>query len=424
MKLCSVEINNYKGIEHLEMSFHDGINLIIGNNGAGKTSLLNALSVIIETPLIFLSGLRLNPKLENAVRVSTAVVGDVVKQSVEHYPVQLRAELDMMGAKYVCGKELNSAYSNENCLDYKVIHDFKQNFEKGYDLAPLLVFFGADGRTRIEKNAQKNITISTIQPDRIQGYNQALNGKLAYDTIEKWCVQLDYAEYQRKEPIQEYATFQHIVSSFMEIIDDGAINPKLYYSSTAGSLVYSDGKAEKPLYQLSAGYQNVICMIMEIAYRTVLLNPNIGKHIGDLEGIVLMDEPDLHLHPAWQWKILGALRQTFPKIQFIVATHSPIILASAKDAYIQLLKSPNEAVPLGGTYGYSVNDVLAMRQGSADMAPELQDYYNRAEAILDHGDKAELDMLMKEAAEALRANPEAFKGLADFVEVNRWIEED
>ena len=282
MKLCSVEINNYKGIEHLEMDFHDGLNLIIGNNGAGKTSLLSALSVILETPLIFLSGLTLSPKLEESVRVSTAIVGDVVKQSVEHYPVQLRAELDMMGEKYFCGKELNSAHSGENCLDYKVVDDFKQYYEKGDGIAPLLVFLGADGRTRIEKNAQKNITISTIQPDRIQGYNQAMNGKLPYDTIEKWCFQLDYAEYQRKETIQEYATFQHIVSRFMENIDDGATKPKLYYSSTAGSLVYSDGHVEKPLYQLSAGYQNVICMIMEIAYLTVLLNPNIGENIEKL----------------------------------------------------------------------------------------------------------------------------------------------
>ena len=425
MKLCSVEINNYKGIEHLEMDYQDGVNLIIGNNGAGKTSLLQALAVILLEPMELLAGLNHIRVLDGDQRVSTKVVSGTVMQSIENYPVEVKAQLELCGKRYTCGRKKNSKVDIDQTVDYAVSRDFKNLFEADGKNVPLLCFQSASRVHQIAKlNKSDTIRIATGNPERIQGYAGALKGSLSLKEIEQWCLQMDFAEYQQKKVIIEYTAFKRIINSFMEKIDDSAMEPKVYYSSTAGSLVYSDGKEEKPLYQLSAGYQSVLCMILELAYRTVLLNPNIGDGTENLEGVVLMDEPDLHLHPAWQWKILGALSKTFPKVQFIVATHSPIILASVKDAYIQLLKTPNEAVPLNGAYGYSINDVLALRQSSADMAPELKQYYDKAEEVLDHGKQEDLDKLLADASEALKKNPEALKGLKDFIEVNRWIEEE
>lgn len=425
MKLCSVEINNYKGIEHLEMSFQDGVNLIIGNNGAGKTSLLQGVAVTLLEPLELLSGMSQINVLDGDERITTKVVSGTVMQSTENYPVELKAKLELNGTQYECGKRKDSKVAVEESINFAVSRVFKAFFEADGENVPLLCFQSANRIHHIVRIKKGNsIRIATNAPERIQGYKGALNSSLALNEIEQWCLQMDFAEYQRKEPIKEYSSFRHIVSNFMKEMDDKASEPRVYYSSTASSLVYSDGKEEKPLYQLSAGYQSVLSTILELAYRTVLLNPNIGENTEDLEGIVLMDEPDLHLHPEWQWKILGALNHTFPKVQFIVATHSPIILASAKDASIQLLKTPNEAVTLAEAYGYSINDVLALRQSSTDMAPELQEYYNRAEAIMDHGKPEELERLIHEASTALKANPVALKGFKDFIEVNRWIEED
>ena len=83
---------------------------------------------------------------------------------------------------------------------------------------------------------------------------------------------------------------------------------------------------------LSDGYRNVIKIILDIAARMCILNPYLKeKALQETPGIVLIDEIDLSLHPTWQKRIIGILKQLFPKIQFICATHSPFIIQSLEE---------------------------------------------------------------------------------------------
>lgn len=81
-----------------------------------------------------------------------------------------------------------------------------------------------------------------------------------------------------------------------------------------------------PFSTLSDGYRNVIKIILEIATRMCILNPYLqGEALQKTPGVVVIDELDLSLHPTWQKKIISILKNLFPKIQFICATHSPFI---------------------------------------------------------------------------------------------------
>ena len=86
------------------------------------------------------------------------------------------------------------------------------------------------------------------------------------------------------------------------------------------------------------GYRNMIGMIADIAYRCIKLNPHLGVNaLKETNGLVLIDELDLHLHPSWQKAIVKELTTSFPKIQFVATTHSPFIVQSlAKDQIINL----------------------------------------------------------------------------------------
>ena len=137
----------------------------------------------------------------------------------------------------------------------------------------------------------------------------------------------------------------------------------------------------------------------------------------------MIDEIDIHLHPAWQWRILSALTAAFPKVQFIIATHSPIILSSAKEATVLMMRSPDEVIRLNSTYGVSVNDVLICPQDTRDMPEEIKELYNRAEMIFNGDSEEPIEDLLSDAAAALEESPGALKAFCDFVEVNRWIEE-
>ena len=80
---------------------------------------------------------------------------------------------------------------------------------------------------------------------------------------------------------------------------------------------------------MSDGYRNMLSMVADIAYRMALLNPQfLGEVTKKTSGVVLIDEIDLHLHPAWQRHIVSALKEIFPKVQFIVSTHAPSVISS------------------------------------------------------------------------------------------------
>lgn len=95
----------------------------------------------------------------------------------------------------------------------------------------------------------------------------------------------------------------------------------------------------------------------------ILLNLQLRDR-SQIKGIVLIDEIDMHLHPKWQWNIIRALRTTFENVQFIIATHSPIIISSAKETNLILLNEEQGVTYLPECYGYAVEDVLCYRQES------------------------------------------------------------
>ena len=129
------------------------------------------------------------------------------------------------------------------------------------------------------------------------------------------------------------------------------------------------------------------------------------------------------MHPKWQWKILDALRATFPSVQFIVATHSPIVLSSAKDSRLIFMTSPNEVEILENAYGINVNDVLELRQQSTDMPPELKDLRKKMLRCLNDDDIQGAEAVLKEAVTKYGEDSALVKRLQEFFEMNKWMVE-
>ena len=118
----------------------------------------------------------------------------------------------------------------------------------------------------------------------------------------------------------------------------------------------------KPFGYLSDGYRNLLGLVADIAFRCFRINPHLGEDAAKkTKGIVLIDELDLHLHPKWQKQVVKNLHETFPYIQFVVTTHSPLVLSGGVGKVIRL-NEDNQPEYLENIFGRDVADILEIYQ--------------------------------------------------------------
>ena len=155
-----------------------------------------------------------------------------------------------------------------------------------------------------------------------------------------------------------------------------------------------------PLSQLSDGFKSTVSLIADIAYRMASLNPQLGTSVlNETDGIVLIDEVDLHLHPAWQHRILGDLLEIFPKVQFIVTTHAPAVISSAKSEELVILKD-HEAFDIGSeSYGNDANSILKEIMGVPERNPAVAELFIKFYSFLDNKQYDEAEKILDEIDE-------------------------
>lgn len=158
----------------------------------------------------------------------------------------------------------------------------------------------------------------------------------------KWFQKMTLQQLQRGEEIPEFRAVRTALEQIFASIT-GYSEVKVQYNLDTNEIdvIYYDNNAVSariPLSQLSDGYKCTISLIADIAYRMAILNPQLlDRVLVETEGIVLIDEVDLRLHPKWQKRILKDLMNLFPKIQFIVSTHAPEVINSVKSESIVVL---------------------------------------------------------------------------------------
>ena len=430
MQIKKIRLVNFRGMEDLTVEFDAGVNIIIGDNGAGKTSLLKGLKIVLSNMFQDNEHIAQSLIFNEDIRFIVNNVGDATKALRYYTPSTIEGDIEfdskMFRSKAVRKNE-NSDSAMDNVLsiydnDYdNSLQELISNLLNNKNSKLPLLNYQSDQRKLLTSAKMEKGPTELIE--RRQGYEGAMSGDFDINVIQNWCLQMELRNFQEGEKINEYETFKRGVAQFVRAIEGTTINGNVYFASDLWTLVYHDGKNRQPLYSLSSGYQSILCMIMELAYRAVLLNPTLDD-FSNLEGVVLIDEIDVHLHPKWQWRIIGALRATFPKVQFIVATHSPIVLSSAEDAKLIFMTSPNEVEPLDNVYGINVNDVLELRQQSTDLPPELKEFRKRISRCLNNNDIQGAEVVIKEAATQYNEDSALVKKLQEFFQMNKWIAEE
>lgn len=149
-------------------------------------------------------------------------------------------------------------------------------------------------------------------------------------------------------------------------------------------LVIRKGKALLLLDQLSDGEKLLLVLAADLARRLAMAYPGSADPLGE-EGVVLIDEIELHLHPAWQRRALSALRNTFPKCQFVVTTHSPQVLSEVPNEAVVLVHDFQFVRPSAPTAGRDSNAILTEVMGTTERPSEKLEEIRQVSSLIDEG---------------------------------------
>ena len=392
MRIDKLRIRNFRGIEDLEINLHKQFNLFIGENGAGKTAILEALSVAVGS---FFSGM---PGVQNRHIRTTDI--RYFKTPEGSYEYTANTKIEVLNAQ-INGKEI-SWYKERNgpqgsnimgkgspirLLSEELNNTLKDSKRTTSMDLPVIAYYSTARlwKVHIENKKEEGVNDTTVRrlPTRYRGYKDALEIRSTFK------IMLDWFKSKFSEIIvNQNSTFQ--LDCVRDVIINnipGATKVKWVFDKDQIQtlyIVFDNGK-EIPFHFLSDGYRNLLAIFADLAYRCVTLNPHFGKEANlNSEGVVLIDELDLHLHPAWQKNIINQLKETFPKIQFVATTHSPFIIQETNEGELFKLQNNGE-INIGGANEYSLEDIAEYLQKVKDPAWSIRkkEMYEAAKEYFD-----------------------------------------
>lgn len=351
MIVKDIHIENFKGIECIDLQFNKQFNVLIGENGAGKSSILDAVSIGLGTFLMNTSaafgpsGRKSRPLSKNEVRM--VILSD---DNIEATTVKLSGTFCIEDARFCIPwkREQPKGSKNLTVKDASTLKKYGRDVVEKLETAenlPLIAYH-TTGRLwgqmyeRIkEDEKEKKIEYEKIG-SRLDGYFACLDPRSIEQKFLNWFKTYEDSILKFNKDKSLYNAFKNAITSMVPDWND------IHFHWGLDDLLgKNDNNIWTPFRNFSDGYKAIISITADIAYRAIKLNPHLGERaVLETEGIVLIDEIDMHLHPKWQRHIVDDLKRTFPKIQFIVTTHSPFIVQSLKaDEVINLdLESVNE----------------------------------------------------------------------------------
>ena len=341
--LKQLSLRNFRlfGEKEQLLKFNSGKNVtvLVGNNGCGKSSILDAIAISISTFTSNFPGQSIKQFKESDVHITEDEdYGDYLQvESV--FETSYNGDIDILRYRQGNLKAPEGVLKNVN--SYAELLMAKINKEENCVL-PVVAYYGT-GRGQIKAPERKRDFKKAFT--RWDAYTGALDASANFRQFIEWFDLMEDEERREKESRRywDYKSkpLESVRKALTTFVGDKFSNPRMMIHPLRFIMDESIGEdkiRQLRIEQLSDGYKIVTAMVADIASRMAEANPDMDDPLQS-NGIVLIDEVDLHLHPKWQRTIIGSLTKTFPNIQFIVSTHSPIILSGAtNDAQVIMLR--------------------------------------------------------------------------------------
>lgn len=437
MKIKQLHLRNYGRFENLTVDFAptenrvSNVTVIVGNNGAGKSQILQALATGLSW---FISG------LQNKVPSGNFINSNEIRNGKDISILNIKGEIN---------KNLQSINNNIKNLDIYLksnrqrddekfaslggleIIDFTENVKKDEISLPIITFYPVE-RSILTQNIILDSSAKNLR--QFVGYNLALTNGIDFNSFIEWfrlkedienaqirkevdklmeslvrenndnnrsIIVAHLAGLTAKERVLEKNTDNQLqsvksaISYFLDTIENVWIDRSL---QPPVMMVEKDGK-DLNINQLSQGEKSLLALVGDIARRLAILNPSLDDPLQG-EGVIMIDEVDLHLHPKWQHDLIDKLVRTFPNVQFILTTHSPLIVSDRADILVYLLDDGNLRC-IDNIYGEDANTLLNDIFYVPPRTPEVEETFNAIRRAISNKELNNADEQIQKIAKRL-----------------------
>lgn len=397
LSLTKIVAKNFRGFssEGVSLEFHPHFTLLLGANGAGKTSALEAVAVGLGAlSAVFPEFSRRDVRPEEISYRAFSVENQTI------FELQRPVAVELSGT--AAGEPIGWPYEPFHPILHSpiVIRSELVSFTTMRDAVaqgvatplPVVAYYGAQ-RSRGQSRSRD---IKRPGRSRFDGYLDCLEAIPDANLFTEWMAWQTTVQLQSREEVAQLQAVERAVCQCIE-------SKRFWYDfKQDGLCIEQNDGSVLLLSSMSDGYRGVIFMVADLAWRAAVLNPQHRERAAELaEGVVLIDELELHLHPRWQRRVVGDLRRTFPNMQFIATTHSPQILASVDRDQVRVLQDHQTTGLHTFVHGRDSNELLEDVFGVSSRPEAMQKRLDQLFLWLDQERYAEASALYDELASIL-----------------------
>ncbi len=393
MIINQLELTNFRGHESAIFTFKPGINLIAGVNGAGKSTALYALRIIMsrvhrqlhgagavlggETSDIrkgagaydlsakFTLGQKEYEYLAHLDRHETAV-GDSSQfrrsmgETTEVWRKRFRKQLHKEGHS---PEDIERLIRNYSSVERPKAFRFASDEPSRGSASGFTIFFSAHRSLLTTETSSAQATfLASAQALSDRRFN-------LLQAAEWWLAQRALATEgggaKRRADALDKAILEFLPASIQ------AVCPRPRRGDLEPTLTAVKAHRRFDLFDLSDGERGILALVLEITRRLSMAYPQLDDPTKDGAACILIDEIELHLHPQWQREVLHRLERTFPKCQFIVTTHSPQVIGEVSHDRVHLIGKEPLDQTLGMDSAWILRNVMDTPDRSEQSRKEL-----------------------------------------------------
>ncbi|MBV6628075.1 MAG: AAA family ATPase [Rivularia sp. (in: Bacteria)] len=394
MRIEKLHIQNFRGFENITLNFPKSkVAVFIGINGAGKSSILDCIAMMLAQ---FVAKLRnktadIEPS-ENDIKINSQSTVNTITISTED-------------REQISWRIIEEGLYSQNPSNYDEIENYiqrlKENLKSHPDFnLPVMVYY------QTHRMVLKNPYTFSLRKNKqdeyyqFQAYQKAFSSEINnfQDFFDWFKEEEDYENEIRLRENPDYRNprleiirraitifFNNLYrNNFSNLRVVRSISERFMRNSGKPSLTITKNNQDFKIEQLSDGEKMLLMLVTDLARRLAIANPK-SPDASAGEGIVLIDEIDLHLHPQWQRSVIPSLTKTFPNCQFIVTTHSPQVLSEVNRESVFIIENYQIVENTPHTYGKDSNSILYQLMDVKERPETVQDKIDNCLKLINDG---------------------------------------